>query len=68
MAESIIISEQVKWQFSARATLVAVGVKVRSKGIFDPVAEIVHIIQKACKYTPVEKLLDAYINIFAGAH
>jgi hypothetical protein len=68
MAESIIISEQVKQRFSARATLVAIGAKVRAKGVFDPVAESVKITQKTVKYTPEEKLLDAYINILAGGH
>lgn len=68
MTESIIISEQVKQQFSARATLVAIGTKVRAKGVFEPVVEHVKIAQKMVKYTPEEKLLDAYINILAGGH
>lgn len=66
MTESIIISEQVKRQFSARATLVAIGAKVRAKSIFEPIAKTVRIAQKTVKYRPVEKLLDAYINILAG--
>ena len=68
MAESIIISEQVKQQFSARATLVAIGAKVRAERIFGPVAKTVKIAQKTVKYAPTEKLLDGYINILAGAH
>jgi hypothetical protein len=68
MAESIIISEQVKRQFSARATLVAIGAKVRAERIFRPVAKTVKIAQKTVKYTPTEKLLDGYINILAGGH
>ena len=68
MTESIIISEQVKQQFTARATLVAIGAKVRSKKIFEPIAESVKIAQKRVKYTPEEKLLDAYVNILAGGH
>jgi hypothetical protein len=68
MTESIIISEQVKRQFSARATLVAIGAKVRAKKVFAPVVETVKIAQKTVYYTPGEKLQDAYINILAGGH
>jgi hypothetical protein len=68
MPESIIISEQVKRQFSARATLVAIGAKVRAKGLFEPVAKRVRIAQKKVKHSPTEKLQDAYINILAGGH
>jgi hypothetical protein len=68
MTESIIISEQVKQQFSARATLVAIGAKVHAKRVFEPIAERVKIAQKTVKYTPVEKLQDGYINILAGGH
>jgi hypothetical protein len=68
MTESIIISEQVKQRMSARATLVAIGAKVRAKGVFEPVAKQVKIGQKTITHTPQEKLLDAYINILAGGH
>jgi hypothetical protein len=68
MTESIIISEQVKRQFSARATLVGIGAKVRAERIFRPIASTVKIAQKTVKYAPTEKLLDGYINILAGAH
>jgi hypothetical protein len=67
MTESIIISEQVKRQFTARATLVAIGAKVRAERIFRPIAKTVKIAQKTVKYAPTEKLLDGYINILAGA-
>lgn len=66
MAKSIIISEQVKQQFTARATLVAIGAEVRARRVFDPVAEMVKIAQKTVLYTPVEKLQDGYINMLAG--
>ena len=68
MTESIIISEQVKQQFSARATLAAIGAMVQTKGVFEPIAERVKIAQKTVKYSPAEKLQDGYINILAGAH
>ena len=68
MAESIIISEHVKQRLTPRATLVAIGAKIRAKGVFEPVVKNVKIAQKTVKYTPQEKLQDAWINILAGAH
>jgi hypothetical protein len=68
MTESIIISEQVKRSFTARATLVAIGMEVRAKKVFDPIVQQVKIAQKTVKFAPVDKLQDAYINILAGAH
>src|SRR5437588_1449173 len=51
-----------------RATLAAIGLKIRSLKLFDAVAEHVRIRQKAIKHTPQEKLLDAFIAILSGAH
>jgi len=67
MDESIIISGEVKQHFTARATLAALGLRVKQKKIFEPVEEMVKIGQKTVKYTPTEKLLDAEIAILAGA-
>ena len=68
MVDSIIISEQVKRRFTARATLVAIGRKVQAEKIVKPIVEKVKIAQKTVKFTPADKLQDAYINILAGAH
>jgi hypothetical protein len=68
MNECITISEAVRQQFTARATLVGLGVKVRRLAVMKPVAEQVQIAQKTVKYTPLEKLTDALIAILAGAH
>jgi len=68
MNESIIISDQVRQQFSARATLVGIGVKLRKLKVLEPVQEQVKIAQKTVKYTPLEKLTDGLIAILAGAH
>ena len=68
MTKSIIISEEVKRCFSARATLAGIGVKVRRLALFEPIHQQVRIAQKVVKYTPTEKLLDGYIAILAGAH
>ncbi len=54
--------------YSPRATLCAIGIKLRSLKFFDTLAEHVHVRQKTIKHTPVEKLTDAFIAILAGAH
>ncbi len=68
MNKSIIISEKVKQHFTARATLAALGVKLRKRKVFAPVMQKVKIKQKTVKFTPTEKLMDAMIAILAGAH
>jgi hypothetical protein len=54
--------------YTPRATLAALGLKVRSLKLFDTIAEHVRIRQKTIRHTPVEKLQDAFIAILAGAH
>lgn len=54
--------------FSPRATLAAIGVKLRSIKLLDPVEHNVSIRQKVIEHTPFEKLQDAFIAILAGAH
>ena len=68
MDKSIIISEEVKQYFTSRATLAALGLKIRQKKMFEPVTQEVKILQKTVKYTPTEKLMDAEIAILSGAH
>ncbi len=53
--------------FTARAALLALGVKMEQIGIFQPMMEKVHINQKGVKDTPGEKMLDGLITILAGA-
>lgn len=67
MNESIVSSDQVRQQFSAQATLVGLGVKLRKLKVLEPVQEQVKIAQKTVKYTPLEKLTDCLIAILAGA-
>lgn len=52
----------------SRATLCALGLKVRSLKLFDTISEHVRIRRKAIRHTPLEKLQDAFIAILAGAH
>ena len=66
MRESIGNEAGVKSTFSSHATLAAIGIKATQVGLFAPIAERVVIAQKTVKYTPVEKLQDAYLNLLAG--
>ena len=54
--------------YSPRATLCAIGIKLRSLKFFDTIAEHVLVRQKTIKHTPMEKLTDAFIAVLAGAH
>ena len=67
MNESISISEKVRQQFSARATLVGLGVTLRKLKVLESVEQEVKIAQKRVKYTPLEKLRDSLVAILAGA-
>jgi hypothetical protein len=55
-----------KVEFSARASLVTVGMQFRRLNIWATVGEHVKIKQKVLKHTPLDKLLDCLINILAG--
>ena len=55
-------------RFTGRASLAAVGVKLRELDLFGPVRKTVKIAQKTVKHTPVDKLYDAFISLLAGAH
>ncbi len=55
-------------QSTPHAALVAVGLKVQHLDLFRPIREQVHIKQKTVRYTPTDKLYDAWIAILAGAH
>jgi Transposase DDE domain group 1 len=50
------------------ASLAAIGAKLHDLNLFDPIRHMVQIAQKTVKYTPVDKLEDAFITILAGAH
>jgi len=54
-------------RFSARASLIAIGQFARQLKLFDVIKQKVVIVQKTVKYTPMEKLTDAFISILAGA-
>jgi hypothetical protein len=54
--------------FSPRASLAALGLRLRCLGLFEAIAAHVHIPQKTVKHTPAEKLYDAFLAILSGAH
>jgi Transposase DDE domain group 1 len=54
--------------FSPRASLAAVGLRLRRLGLIEALAAHVHVPQKTVKHTPAEKLYDAFVAILAGAH
>jgi hypothetical protein len=53
-------------EFSARASLVAVGVRFHQLGLWAIVKQHVSIKQKVRRHTPLDKVLDCFINILAG--
>src|SRR3954451_21034022 len=55
-------------RYSPRASLAAVGVKLRQLDVFGPIRQTVTIAQKTVKHTPAQKLYDAFITMLAGAH
>jgi DDE family transposase len=53
-------------RFSARASLMVIGLRMRALGIWKAVEEHVDIEQKVMKYRPIDKVLDAFIMMLAG--
>jgi hypothetical protein len=53
-------------RFSAQASLAVVGVQMRQMKIWETIEQKVHIRQKTIKHRPLDKLLDAFMNILAG--
>jgi hypothetical protein len=54
--------------FSPRASLAALGLRLRRLGLFEALAAHVHVPQKTVRHTPAEKLYDAFLAILSGAH
>lgn len=55
-------------RFSARASLAVVGRRMRQMKIWAIIEKHVQVRQKVIKHKPLDKLLDAFINIVAGGH
>jgi Transposase DDE domain group 1 len=58
------MDEQI--EFSSRASLVALGLHMQQLGLWTVISQHVTIKQKVLKHTPLDKLLDCFINILAG--
>lgn len=54
--------------FSPRASLAALGLRLRRLQFLEAIAAHVHVPQKTVRHTPAEKLYDAFIAILSGAH
>jgi hypothetical protein len=52
---------------SAHASLAALGVQLQRLDLFGPIRQQVLIAQKTVRYTPTDKLYDAFIALLAGA-
>jgi hypothetical protein len=61
-------SSEVRRHFSPAASLAALGRHLRHLDLFGPIRDKVKIAQKTVKYSPLDKLNDAFISILAGAH
>ncbi|MCL4298472.1 MAG: transposase [Anaerolineae bacterium] len=57
---------ELNCQIIPRATLVALGLKIRQLGIVKTMADTVKIEQKTIKDSPTDKLTDALVTILAG--
>lgn len=55
-------------RYSPRASLVIAGICIQQMGVWEMITKKVAIHQKVIHYTPMEKLMDAFINIMAGGH
>ncbi len=53
-------------RFSSYGSLVIVGHYMKKERIWEQVEKNVNIHQKTIKHRPIEKLLDAFINILAA--
>jgi hypothetical protein len=53
---------------SAHSSLAALGNSLRQRDLLAPIKEQVHIKQKTVKYTPFQKLTDAFLLLLTGAH
>lgn len=55
-------------RFSSCASLAVIGTLMRRMGLWQVIEQHVQIRQKVIDHRPIDKLLDAFINILAGGH
>jgi hypothetical protein len=68
MSQPLTPQEGPVQRSTAHASLAALGVHLRHLDLFGPIREQVQIAQQTVRYTPIEKLSDAFIALLAGAH
>jgi hypothetical protein len=56
-----------QYAYTSILPLTAIGAKTRKMKLFEPIEREVKIAQKIIKHRPVDKLMDGYIAILAGA-
>jgi hypothetical protein len=54
--------------FSPRASLAALGLKLRRLHLLKAITNTVKVPQKTVRHTPAEKLYNAFVAILSGAH
>ena len=59
---------EIRRASTPHASLAALGLQVQALDLFGPIRQQVHIQQKTVRYSPIDKLYDAWITILAGAH
>jgi hypothetical protein len=62
------MSQSTTRRFTASASLAALGSKLRSRDLLDPIAQHLSIAQKTVSHSPLDKITDALIAILSGAH
>lgn len=60
-------NEKNQYIYTSTLPLAAIGTKVRTTKMFEPIEQGVKIAQKTVKYRPVDKLMDVYIALLTGA-
>ncbi len=62
------MDECAQIEYSARASLVTLGVQFQQLNIWAVVKEDVRIKQKVRQHQPLDKLLDCFMNVLAGGN
>lgn len=62
-----ITNAENQYAYTSILPLTAIGAKTRKLKLFEPIEREVKIAQKIIKHRPVDKLMDGYIAILAGA-
>lgn len=62
-----ITNVENQYAYTSILPLTAIGAKTRKMKLFGPIEREVKIAQKIIKHRPVDKLMDGYIAILAGA-